>query len=79
LTAGQQSDSRPGIVGEIDQVERLADRARIRVEAREDRQGVADGELGVQTGRLENQADPRPCWSLVRFCTLCSSSEQRRN
>ena len=60
LPAREGADPGLGVVDEVDQFEDLADGARCRVEPGEHVEGVSDGELGVEAGRLEHQPDPGP-------------------
>src|SRR5207244_622004 len=45
---------------EADQLDRLADRARPRVEAREQRHRLANGQGGIELALLQHEADPLP-------------------
>src|SRR5580658_6008243 len=58
LSARESTDIGVRVLAQIDQIEDLAHRARVRVEPREHGQGVAHGELGVEAGGLKDQADP---------------------
>ena len=60
LAAREGADPGLGVVGQVDQLEDLADGPRRRVEPGEHVQRVADGELGVEAGRLEDEPDPGP-------------------
>src|SRR6185312_5841012 len=53
-------DPGPGVRGHVDYVEDLAGPAPARVEPAEQGQRLGDRELGVQTGRLQDQPDPGP-------------------
>jgi hypothetical protein len=49
-----------GVIGQVDQFEDLANPPRSRVELGEQGERVADGELGIQAGRLHDQPDTGP-------------------
>ena len=60
LPAGQGADAGVSLVTEAGELDRLVDRPRRRVEAGEQRHGLAHRQVGVELALLQHQADPLP-------------------